>query len=99
MQMVYNSDSFVVVRFEMAQPAGGDGDGVVADGLGRGGFEIVDKLTRKEIFLDGLLAESFSHGVQALADSLGDAEGAGPEAFDEFIAGYTVLAQQPVVAH
>lgn len=98
MQMVYNSDSFVVVRFELAQPADG-AVGTMAGGPGRGGFEIVDKLARKEIFLDGLLAESFSNGVQALADKLGDAEQADPEPFDEFIAGYTVLAQQPVVAH
>ena len=62
--------------------------------LGRGGYEIVDKLARKEIFLDGLMAESFKTGVQAIVD--GDAT---PEAFDEFIGRYTALAQQPLVAH
>ena len=67
-----------------------------ADGLlmGRGGYEIVDKAAGKEIYIEGLLAESFKTGVQAIADI-----GPSPEAFDEFIGGYTVLAQQPLVAH
>jgi hypothetical protein len=60
-----------------------------------GGYEIVDKFARKEIFLEGAVAESFKRGVHALAES-GDAS---PEAFDEFIAGYTQLAQHPVVLH
>jgi Protein of unknown function (DUF3567) len=89
MQMLYNSDSFIVVQFDV--PAA-DTDAGAA--LGRGGYEIVDKLARKEIFLEGLMAESFKTGVQAIVD--GEAT---PEAFDEFIGRYTALAQQPVVAH
>ena len=95
MQMLYNSDSFIVVQFDVPAVAGPDA--VNAQGtapLGRGGYEIVDKLARKEIFLDGLMAESFKTGVQAIVD--GDAT---PEAFDEFIGRYTALAQQPLVAH
>ena len=34
--------------------------------LQRGGFEIVDKFARKEIFIEGALAASFELGVQAL---------------------------------
>jgi hypothetical protein len=88
MQMVYNSDSFVVVEFE---PAAGEAE------LPRrgGGYEIVDKFARKEIFLEGAVAESFKRGVHELAER----DDASPEAFDEFIAGYTQLAQQPVVLH
>lgn len=85
MQMLYNSDSFIVVQFDVPTPGAA---------LGRGGYEIVDKLARKEIFLEGLMAESFKSGVQAIVD--GEAT---PEAFDEFIGRYTALAQQPVVAH
>lgn len=88
MQMVYNSDSFVVVEFE---PAPDEAEA----SRHRGGFEIVDKFARKEIFLEGAVAESFKRGVNELAGR----DDASPEAFDEFIAGYTQLAQQPVVLH
>jgi len=98
MQMLYNSDSFIVVRFDVpATPslgAPGAPDAAAAPALGRGGYEIGDKLARKEIFLQGLMAESFKTGVQAIVD--GEAT---PEAFDAFIGRYTALAQQPVVAH
>ena len=85
MQMLYNSDSFVVVAFELP----------VSGMPARGGYEIVDKFARKEIYIEGALAESFKNGVQALVDSSNPS----PEAFDEFIGRYTVLAQQPVVLH
>ena len=84
MQMLYNSDSFVVVAFEL--PASGT--------PARGGYEIVDKFARKEIFLEGAVAAQFQQGVQALAESEPT-----QEAMDEFIGRYTVLAQQPVVLH
>ena len=92
MQTLYNSDSFIVVRFDVPAPAAPDA--AASPASGRGGYEIVDKLARKEIFLEGLMAESFKTGVQAIVD--GEAT---PEAFDEFIGRYTALAQQPVVAH
>jgi hypothetical protein len=84
MQMLYNSDSFTVVQFEPAAPEGA---------LPRGGYEIVDKFARKEIYIEGALAESFKKGVQALVDS----PDPNPEAFDEFIEGFTHLAHQPLV--
>jgi Protein of unknown function (DUF3567) len=89
MQMLYNSDSFVVVRFDV--PA----DDSQTGAPGRGGYEIVDKQARKEIFIEGALAESFKLGVQALMQS----HPADEEAFDDYIAGYTLLAQQPLVLH
>lgn len=88
MQMLYNSDQFIVVQFDL--PVDDSPGAQVA----RGGYEIVDKAARKEIYIEGLLAESFKNGVQAIVD--GDAS---PEAFDEFIGRYTALAQQPLVAH
>ncbi len=92
MQMLYNSDSFVVVAFEVPAlaPAGADGQPAKP----RGGYEIVDKFARKEIFIEGALAEHFQQGVQALVD-----KGPTEEAMDEFIGRYTTLAQQPVVMH
>ena len=87
MQMLYNSDSFVVVQFDVPGPADDPAPR-------RGGFEIVDKFARKEIFLQGLVADSFERGVQALVQ-----EGPNAEQIDAFIAGFTALAQQPVVLH
>ena len=94
MQTLYNSDSFVVVSFDI--PNGDD----TTSRLQRGGFEIVDKLARKEIFIEGALAEHFKQGVQALVagQEQGDADGL-QALIDDFIAGYTALAQQPVLLH
>ena len=93
MQMLYNSDSFIVVQIDLsgAQDPAGHTAGPT---IGRGGYEIVDKLARKEIFIEGELAEHFKTGVQAIADN-----DPSPEAFDEFIGRFTALAQQPVVMH
>lgn len=88
MQMVYNSDSFVVVEFE--PPSGASSGAQHA-----GGYEIVDKFARKEIFLEGAVAESFKRGVHELAER----DDTSTELLDDFIAGYTQLAQQPVVLH
>ncbi|MCA0242550.1 MAG: DUF3567 domain-containing protein [Proteobacteria bacterium] len=96
MQMLYNSDNFIVVQFDIA-PEGADAaadGGSAAPTIGRGGFEIVDKAARKEIYIEGLLAESFKAGVQQIVD-----HNPSPEAFEEFIGRYTALAQQPLVAH
>ncbi|MBI5259189.1 MAG: DUF3567 domain-containing protein [Burkholderiales bacterium] len=89
MQMLYNSESFVVVAFDVPATQGEGQQGGT-----RGGYEIVDKFARKEIFLEGAVAASFQQGVQALVES-----GPTEEAMDEFIGRFTVLAQQPVVLH
>jgi hypothetical protein len=85
MQMLYNSDSFVVVRFE----APGHAPGTAA-----GGFEIVDKFARREVYLQGAVAERFERGVQELVR-----QGPSEESLDEFIAGFADAAQQPLVLH
>jgi hypothetical protein len=87
MQMLYNSDSYVVVQFDV--PDANEGTAPR-----RGGFEIVDKLARKEIFIEGAVAESFQRGVQELVR-----QGPNQEVIDDYIAGFTALAQQPVVLH
>jgi Protein of unknown function (DUF3567) len=88
MQMLYNSDSFAVLQIEFGLPD------AAAEGGSRGGFEIVDKFARKGIFIEGAVAQRFKDGVQALIES-----GPSQEAMDDYIAGYTALAQQPVVLH
>ncbi len=86
MQMLYNSDSFAVVRIDVNEPA--------ASALSRGGYEIVDKFARKGIFIQGALAERFKTEVQALAE-----HDPSEEAIDAYIAGFAVLMQQPLTLH
>jgi len=90
MQMLYNSNSFVVVEFDIPVPGLQMGDA----SLNRGGYEIVDKFARKEIYIEGALAESFKLGVQALIE--GDPT---EEEFDDYIESYASMSQQPVVMH
>jgi Protein of unknown function (DUF3567) len=103
MQMLYNSESFAVVQFEVpsqqvlvsADPA--QAAAVAANGdftLTRGGYEIVDKFARKEIFIEGAMAESFKQGVDALILTEPS-----EEEMDEYIDRFSSLMQQPVVLH
>lgn len=118
MQMLYNSDAFVVVRFDLeakpptvqVAPTGGAAASVaepsttptpLAVAAPSGGprvdsaaFEIVDKHSRKEIFLSGLMAQAFQQGAQALSEN-----NPTPEDWDAYIEPFTLLAQQPVVMH
>ena len=90
MQMLYNSNQFVVVAFEVPAVEASDGPSAPA----RGGYEIVDKFARKEIYIEGALAARFQQGVQALVQ-----QGPNEDALDEFIGGFTAMAQQPVLLH
>lgn len=95
MHTLYNSDSFVVVSFEAPTR-----EGEAPAASSRGGYEIVDKFARKEIFIQGDLAESFQQGVQALVAQRAGADAeALHEVLDDYIAGFTQLAQQPVILH
>lgn len=87
MQMLYQSDHFVVVQIDVPAADGG--------ALARGGFEIVDKFAKKGIFIEGALAEAFREGVQQVVREAGQEA----EAIDAFIAGYAQVAQQPLVMH
>jgi hypothetical protein len=94
MQLIYQSDSFIVVHFAVPGPAAADA-AAGAPSLARTGYEIVDKAGQREIYVEGLLAERFAEGVQEIA------AGSSPsvEAFDEFIAGYAALAQHKLALH
>ena len=94
MQLVYNSDSFAVLHFVAPEAATAVPEAGQTHWQGAGGYEIVDKLARKEIYLQGAVAESFQRGVKALVD-----QGQDPEALEDYIACFTVLAQQPVLLH
>lgn len=90
MNMLYNSDNYTVVQFVVPDETGAEAAPVPV----RGGYEIVDKFARKGIFIEGDVARCFKDGVQALIDA-----GPSEEALDDYIAGYTQLAQQPLVLH
>jgi hypothetical protein len=85
MQTIYNSAHFCVVEFS----------GFGAEGQHpAGGFEIMDKALRREIFLGGKDAELFRSSVQAFIASQPSAED-----LDEFLAKYTGLMTTPVALH
>ena len=104
MQMLYNSDSFAVVLFDVAAsgpPATALGAALDAETaaptaakLTHGGYEIVDKFARKEIFLQGAMAESFKVGVEALIETRPS-----EEEIDDYIERFASLMQQPVILH
>lgn len=93
MHMLYNSDSFIVVQFDV--PTAELQAGETGHQLNRDGFEIVDKFARKEIFIEGALAESFQQGVRAIMDEGEPSE----DELDDFIERYALMGQQPVVMH
>jgi hypothetical protein len=82
MNMIYNSASFCVVEFK--------GD----EGQFAGGFEIVDKLGRREIFIEGSLAQKFAVSVKQLIE--GDPS---IEEVDEFLRQFEGIMLQPLVLH
>jgi hypothetical protein len=93
MIVLYNSDSFAVMQVDL--PAGDEaGPADVAASPGRSGYEIVDKNSRKGIFLDGDMAIGFRAAVEALAHESQDTE-----QIDAHLARYTGLSLRPVVLH
>ena len=93
--MVYNSDNFVVVELDIPVAPGEDDLLEASDSpLLRGGYEIVDKFARKEIYIEGALAQQFREGVEELARNEPT-----QDQVEEFIGRYTGLAQQPLVLH
>ena len=88
MLMLYNSDSFAVVQFDLGT------DASLPATSARGGYEIVDKFARKEIFIEGAVALQFKAAVDALVQT-----SPSEEELDELIGRYTTLAQQPLVLH
>ena len=93
--MVYNSDNFVVVELDVpVAPGAGDTLEASDTPLSRGGYEIVDKFARKEIYIEGAMAQHFREGVEELARSEPT-----QDQVEEFITRYTGLPQQPLILH
>ncbi|GAB3363917.1 DUF3567 domain-containing protein [Giesbergeria sinuosa] len=94
MHMLYDSDSFVVVHLlaDAVEPAAGDAAPVPR--LARHGFEIVDKRSGKEVYLDGSWAEMFQQQILAWQRNTPT-----QEEVEEALDRYTGLAQNPVIVH
>ena len=87
MNMIYNSPNYCVVEFKS------DNEASPAPAFS-GGFEIMDKLGRREMFLDGALAEHFRDNVQQLIETEPTTE-----EVDDFLSQFEGLMQQPLVLH
>lgn len=85
MNLIYNSEQYSVVEF------GVDND---REALRFGGYEIMDKPGKREIFIGGALAQSFRHEVEELI-----ATEPSIEEIDDFLGKYDVLMSQPVLLH
>lgn len=95
MQMLYDSESFVVVHMQL------DGEGAALDTseikkpvLARHGFEIVDKRSGKEVYLDGSWAELFQQQITAWQVNTPT-----QEEVEDTLDGYAELAHNPVLMH
>ncbi len=93
MNLLYESDTFAVMHL-LANPAAADQAQPARPVLERHGFEIVDKRSGKEVYLDGSWAELFQKQLQAWQQ-----RSPTQEEVEDTLEGYTGLAQQPVVVH
>ena len=93
MDMLYNSDTYSVMHLkaqdESLEPARPD-----LPVLSRHGFEIVDKRSGKEVYLDGSWAELFQQHIVAWQVNMPT-----QEEVEETLEQYAELAQNPVVVH
>ncbi|QIL70356.1 DUF3567 domain-containing protein [Diaphorobacter sp. HDW4B] len=99
MHMLYDSDSFVVVHMQPdADLSGTEKSAEVKKStvpqLPRHGFEIVDKRSGKEVYLDGSWAEMFQ--LQILEWQRNTPT---QEEVEDTLDGYVGLAQNPVLVH
>ncbi|MDR3066775.1 MULTISPECIES: DUF3567 domain-containing protein [Comamonas] len=99
MQMLYDSESFAVLHLrpdmEADAPAGtAKAETEKVHQLPRHGFEIVDKRSGKEVYLDGSWAEMFQKQILAWQQ-----DAPTEEEVEEILDTYTGLAQQPVIIH
>ena len=93
MQMLYDSESFVVVQIHAnaieesaPQPA--------TPQLARNGFEIVDKRSGKEVYLDGSWAEMFAQRLSAW-----QLNAPTQQEIEDMLEGYSGLATTPISLH
>ncbi len=93
MQMLYNSERFVVVHM-LANALEKNAPRPATPQLARHGFEIVDKDSGKEVYLDGSWAELFQQRLDAWQHNAPT-----QEEVEQMLDSYIGLAQTPVATH
>lgn len=96
MHLLYDSDSFAVMQIQ-ANAESPDAVASVAPAqplMARNGFEIVDKRSGKEVYLDGSWAELFQQRLDGWQQKTPT-----EEEIEEILESYAELAQMPVVMH
>lgn len=93
MNLLYESDAFAVMHVLANEATAGEAR-TSRPVLERHGFEIVDKRSGKEVYLDGSWAELFQQQLQVWQQ-----RSPTQEEVEDTLEGYTGLAQQPVVVH
>lgn len=93
MQLLYDSESFVVVQIHANAPEESDPVPAIPQ-LARHGFEIVDKRSGKEVYLDGSWAEMFQLRLSAWAKDTPT-----QEEVEDTLEGYSGLATTPISLH
>lgn len=100
MNTLYESDAFSVVHLQhdvavqLDKPHANAASAKPAHSLIRHGFEIVDKRTGREVYLDGGWAEVFHAQIQEWQENMPT-----QEEVEEMLDSYSGLAQNPVVVH
>lgn len=85
MNLIYNSEQYSVVEFGIDN---------CQEALRFGGYEIMDKSGKREIFIGGNWAEAFRRNVLDLIASEPSVE-----QVDAFLGHYDAVMSQPVVFH
>ena len=93
MNLLYESETFAVTHM-LANEVGAGQAPAAKPLLERHGFEIVDKRSGKEVYLDGSWAELFQRQLQAWQQ-----HSPTQEEVEDTLEGYAGLAQQPVIVH
>ena len=93
MQLLYDSESFVVVQIHANAPEESAPVPAIPE-LARNGFEIVDKRSGKEVYLDGSWAEMFQLRLSAWAKDTPT-----QEEVEDTLEGYSGLATTPISLH
>lgn len=87
--MIYDSEAFSVFQLDW-----GDDNARAEQQRRLGGFEIVDKFARKEIFIEGPVADGFRTRVQHLMEASPTVDD-----IDDLLDGFSALSRQNLHAH
>ena len=93
MQLLYDSETFVVVQIQANAPEASSPP-PSAPQMARHGFEIVDKRSGKEVYLDGSWAEMFKLRLNAW-----ERDTPTQEEVENTLESYSGLANTPVLLH